>query len=492
MGIKAYAISPFRQKPFAGVFSKSIYNVYRRTVAQLPYVGPAILVFCGVYSWGCKVPQDDLYALLEGINEDSNPSESASASARSDSVFHPQPAPAHQHPDPVSASTTAPKLTPNPTLTTALTKRDVATLLMDSSVTDTRIKGVKLVQTTDFFYPNVDDPYWQGRISAANVLSDLYAMGVPEVDNVLMLLGICRDPRMLRSDRDAAARLMMEGFRDTCAQAGTSVRGGQTVMSPWFIIGGVATTVESSSSIIYPTNAFPGDVLVLTKPLGTQVASNVHVWLKGRDQKPERWDRLAGVITEEEAVAAYVTQILTMARLNRTGAKLARKYGAHACTDVTGFGLLGHAKNLASNQTRPVEFVIHTLPIIKKMAAVNTVVNYNLTEGRSAETSGGLLLAIPRDRARSFIEEITRLDGWPAWIVGDVVDASSSPSTSSQSSPPSSFPLHSPGARSARIIHDAKIVEVEYRGYDQWNEDGSSEVEGWEEGWELYKAERDE
>ncbi|KXS22305.1 selenide water dikinase [Gonapodya prolifera JEL478] len=344
---------------------------------------------------------------------------------------------------------------------------------MDSSITDTKIKGVKLVQTTDFFYPNVDDPYWQGRISAANVLSDLYAMGVPDVDNVLMLLGICRDPRMLRSDRDAAARLMMEGFRDTCAQAGTCVKGGQTVMSPWFILGGVATTVQSSVAIIYPTASRPGDVLVLTKPLGTQVASNVHVWLKGREQKPERWDRVANIITEEEAVAAYETQILTMSRLNRTAAKLARKYGAHGCTDVTGFGLLGHAQNLASNQKRPVEFVIHTIPVIKKMADVNARVNYRLLEGKSAETSGGLLIALPRDRAHLLVDELQRLDGWPAWIVGDVQ------------------PTFDTTARTARIISDPTVVEVDYRSYDHWNEDGNAEVVGWEEGWERFADERD-
>jgi selenide,water dikinase len=315
---------------------------------------------------------------------------------------------------------------------------------MDSSISATRIKDVMLVQTTDFFYPNVDDPYWQGRISAANVLSDLYAMGVPDCDNMLMLLGICRNPQLLASDKTACAKLMMEGFRDTAQQAGTNITGGQTVVSPWFIVGGVASTVAFEKDILRPLHAVVGDVLVLTKPLGTQVASNVHVWLS----KPEKWSRIQDLITKEEAEQVYTTMILSMARLNRNGAKLMMEFNAHAATDVTGFGILGHAKNLASNQTASVDFVIHTLPIIKKMAAVNSRVEYKLIQGSSAETSGGLLISMPKADAERYCKALEELDGWPAWIVGDVVA----------------------GSRQAKIIDNVKVVEVDWRGYETWRE----------------------
>lgn len=124
-------------------------------------------------------------------------------------------------------------------------------LLMDSSVTPLpRFPELSLVQTTDFFYPNIDSPYWQGMVACANVLSDLYAMGVTECDNMLMILGVCRDKAMLDSDRWRTTELMMKGFGEQARRAGSRVTGGQSVMSPWFIIGGVASSVARDKDII--------------------------------------------------------------------------------------------------------------------------------------------------------------------------------------------------------------------------------------------------
>lgn len=109
-----------------------------------------------------------------------------------------------------------------------------------------------------------------------------------------------------------------------------------------------------------------GDVLVLTKPLGTQVAVNAHQWL----DQPERWNRIKLVVSDEDVRRAYQRSMDSMARLNRTAALLMHKYNAHGATDITGFGLLGHAQNLARNQKNEVSFVIHNLPIIAKMASV--------------------------------------------------------------------------------------------------------------------------
>lgn len=129
----------------------------------------------------------------------------------------------------------------------------------------TRHKGLSLVQTTDFFYPLVEDPYMQGKIACANVLSDLYAMGVSECDNMLMLLGISTD--LTNKERHIVTPLVIKGFSDLAREAGTSVNGGQTVLNPWFIVGGVASSVCADDEFIMPDKAVPGDVLVLTKPL---------------------------------------------------------------------------------------------------------------------------------------------------------------------------------------------------------------------------------
>jgi selenide, water dikinase len=113
--------------------------------------------------------------------------------------------------------------------------------------------------------------------------------------------------------------------------------------------------------------------------------------------------------------------IHSMTRLNRMAAKLYLKHDGHASTDITGFGILGHASNLARYQENPVAFHIHTLPIIPKMAKVNECVDFRLFQGLSSETSGGLFIAFPREKAEAFCKEIEELEGCPAWIVGDVV-----------------------------------------------------------------------
>ena len=99
----------------------------------------------------------------------------------------------------------------------------------------------RLISTTDFFYPLVEDPYMQGRIACCNVLSDIYAMGISRVDHMLMILGISLD--MEESAREVITREMMKGFNDCATDAGTKITGGQSIMNPWPIIGGVANVM---------------------------------------------------------------------------------------------------------------------------------------------------------------------------------------------------------------------------------------------------------
>lgn len=286
---------------------------------------------------------------------------------------------------------------------------------------NTKFPDIKLVQTTDFFYPLVDDPYEQGKIACANVLSDLYAMGLTDCDNMLMLLGISRE--MGVEERNVVTRLMIQGFNDKAKEAGCLVTGGQTVMNPWTIIGGVATTVCKETEILMPRHAVAGDVLVLTKPLGTQVVVNAHQWLHQKNRA--KWETISSIISEEEVNVAYEKAQSSMARLNRTAARLMRQFNAHAATDVTGFGLIGHGRNLVENQEKSVSFVFHSLPIIKGMATVNSVADFGLLRGTSAETSGGLLIAISKRDAEAFCATILEEEGCSAWIIGDVMESTS-------------------------------------------------------------------
>jgi len=293
-------------------------------------------------------------------------------------------------------------------------------IALDCSVRKTR-QGHVCISTTDFFFPLVDSPYLQGRIGAANVLSDLYAEGVGECDFMLMLLAACRD--MTESDREICTREMVRGFNDACLEGGTVVTGGQTVLNPWPVIGGVATSICREGEYVKSNGAEVGDVVVLTKPLGTQVAVNVHEW---RVRNTPKWTELSSkqILSKEEAEDMMHAAVCSMARLNRHGGSIMVKHHAHAGTDVTGFGILGHAQNLMDNQASEVGMEIHTLPCIANTLKVEAsgVMDFKLREGYSAETSGGLMICMPEEDAVNYCKELEELDGGePCWIIGRVV-----------------------------------------------------------------------
>jgi selenide,water dikinase len=260
-----------------------------------------------------------------------------------------------------------------------------------------------------------------GRIGAANVLSDMYSAGVVNIDSVLMILASSEDIKDIEI-RNTVTRLMMKGFSDCVIDAGSKVQGGQSVRNPWPIIGGVASSVVTESQMILPVNAVPGDLVVLTKPLGTQVAVNVHHWITNKNPKYASMGKeIIDAVGLECIESAYQKAASSMSRLNRNAAKLMHVHGAHAATDVTGFGLIGHAANLAQ-ENHNIAIVIDTLPVIKGTVQMDEIAGYALTMGFSSETSGGVLVCLPPEKAKLFCDEIYKADGFPAWIVGRVVE----------------------------------------------------------------------
>lgn len=137
---------------------------------------------------------------------------------------------------------------------------------------------------------------------------------------------------------------------------------------------------------ISPLAAEPGDLLVLTKPLGTQIICNAFTWLQDIDKK----QKILKVVCESDILSAHEDAVKSMSRLNRMGAILMHKYKAHAATDVTGFGILGHANNLAKHQGKDISFVIDRLPVIKTVLPIAEVMNRKdkFLRGTAPETSG--------------------------------------------------------------------------------------------------------
>lgn len=224
---------------------------------------------------------------------------------------------------------------------------------------------------------------------------------------------------MKEQDREEVTREMIRGFNDCAAEAGTLITGGQSILNPWPIIGGVANVMCHKDEFIKPNSAKAGDVLVLTKPLGTQPAVNLRQKLSAEGGT----DFFKGKpITEEEINNAYFLAMESMGTLNKNCASLMKRFEAKGATDITGFGILGHTQNLAAAQVEEVDLVLKSLPIIDKCdLLIEGMPDFQVTKGFSAETSGGLLVMLEPSRADDFMKAAKEDFGQDTWLVGEIV-----------------------------------------------------------------------
>ena len=280
-----------------------------------------------------------------------------------------------------------------------------------------------LVQTVDFFPPVVDDPYTFGAIAAANALSDIYAMG----GRPFLALAIAAFPDDLPSSILTA---ILQGGADKVAEAGAVVAGGHTVTDPEPKYGLCVTGLVHPDRVLAKARALPGDVLLLTKPLGTGAITTA--------QK-------RAVVTDEHMAAA----IESMLRLNRLASELAVELGARTATDITGYGLLGHGSELARNSEVALRIDLDAVPLLPGAleyaragvlpGGLNRTRSFLLDEGHvtialgldadrvallfDPQTSGGLLIALPPDRAAAF-QARSADAGQPCWVIGTVTQGS--------------------------------------------------------------------
>src|SRR5438876_5963492 len=195
-----------------------------------------------------------------------------------------------------------------------------------------------IISTADFFPPVVDDPYAFGAIAAANALSDVYAMG----GQVLMAINLVAWPDNLDY---AILSEILQGGADIVARAGAVVAGGHTVTDKEPKYGLAVTGMVHPEHILIKGGAQPGDILILSKPLGTGLITTA--------QKREQVD-------ESDLAAA----IASMRQLNRKASQALLRPGVHAVTDITGFGLLGHAWEMASQSLTGMRFQFDALPLL--------------------------------------------------------------------------------------------------------------------------------
>jgi selenide,water dikinase len=284
-------------------------------------------------------------------------------------------------------------------------------------------KTTALVQTVDVFSPCVDDPYVFGQIAAANSVSDVYAMGGKPL-TALSIVGFPSDrlsPRIMNK--------MLQGGIDKLAEAGVPVLGGHSIKDPEVKFGFAVTGVVRPDRIMTNDKARPGNLLILTKPLGTGMAC------------------FAQQLGKADAALLEATA-RSMTELNGPAAEEAVKAGVRAATDVTGFGLLGHLAEMAVQSRVTAEIWAEEVPLFKgvldlaRKGVISGAVERNREyamrfvtkeDGVGEEweavlldpqTSGGLLLAVPRARAAGLLKKLAARGAAAARVIGRVVERS--------------------------------------------------------------------
>jgi selenide,water dikinase len=255
--------------------------------------------------------------------------------------------------------------------------------------------NLAVLSTLDFFTPMVDEPEIQGRIAGSNVTSDIYALAVT---NIVSVLSIMAFPENMP---DELAVGMLKGFGDFCREMGAPVVGGHTIRNPWPIIGGAATGIGEIEKIIYTKGAKVGDRLFLTKPLGIAPAMAAY-----RLRKEEQGREFLKEVPEVLVEAAVAEAIEGMITSNKPVAEAMQKVPVHAATDVTGFGLKGHAANMAV--LGKVDIVIDQLAVIRGTSVLTEIFGYPLLQGEAKETAGGMLIAVGKEDSDDLLSELDK------------------------------------------------------------------------------------
>ena len=283
-----------------------------------------------------------------------------------------------------------------------------------------QLGDMALIQTIDVITSIVDDPYLFGRIAAANALSDIYAMGGRPITALNFIAFPVNDLPM-----KVAAEILQGGLY-ACKEAGCLLLGGHTIRDEEVKYGLSVTGIAKPEKIVTNAGAKPGDLLILTKPIGTGIISTA---VK------------RGVAPLKSARAAASS----MARLNRAACEAMMAVGVNACTDITGFGLAGHLAQLtrASKVTAIIESgKVPLLPGVMELSrkgivpggTKNNFAGYKKTvriqKGINpemidiifdAQTSGGLLISVPARKAKKLLNELKKRKTPPALIIGRVV-----------------------------------------------------------------------
>jgi selenide,water dikinase len=281
-------------------------------------------------------------------------------------------------------------------------------------------RDLALVQTVDFFPPVVDDPYDYGSIAAANALSDIYAMGAKPI-SALNIVGYPKEIMPL-----SAMEEVLKGGADKAKEAGIPIIGGHTLKTKEPVYGLSVNGIIHPDKIVTNSGAKPGDMLVLTKPLGIGIITTA--------------------IKKDKAPLKVVKEaVRIMSQLNKTASEVMLKFRVKACTDITGYGFLGHLCEMTSASGTGAKVYLSRIPVLEyawKLVEQNiipggTLSNRNFMEDKvlwgkdiceeaklvlcDAQTSGGLLISVSKNKASKLLNSLKIRGVKNPSIVGEII-----------------------------------------------------------------------
>jgi len=267
------------------------------------------------------------------------------------------------------------------------------------------------VKSIDIFTPLVDEPEIMGAISACNVTNDIFAMNVPEISGMLVFLAINKSTPMHVSEG------ILKGIKNFMEQKiNSKVVGGHTIYSEWPLIGGEASGFVNKNNLIRKHGVKEGDKLILTKPIGLQAIMAAYRLQK---DSPEMLEEFSA----NELNNSIQLAINLMTTSNQIVVKTIYSYKdfsfIHAMTDVTGFGLSGHLKEML--QTTSLSAVIESIPSIKLSRELSEEFGYAFSDCLCSETAGGMLIALDPSKVEDFSNALSS-QGISNWIVGTIDD----------------------------------------------------------------------
>ena len=279
----------------------------------------------------------------------------------------------------------------------------------DSAVIPVPNTDLVMVKNLDIFTPILDEPEIMGEIAAANVTNDVFALNVLDISGILVFLGIKKNMPSYVSEG------ILRGIKNFMEhKINSKILGGHTIYSEWPLIGGEASGFVEKSKIIRKNYVELGDKLILTKPVGNQAIMAAYRLQKNNPTLLENFSSTEIDISIETAINLMITPLQDVVKTIHSYSNI---NFVHSMTDVSGFGLAGHLKEMLQNSR--LSATIDRVPIIKLTQELAYEFGYKFDTCEMPETAGGMLISVDQKQAEEFSERLMK-NGIPNWNIGAI------------------------------------------------------------------------